>query len=88
MAELPFPGLVRVQPGNSKNNTVCGEGFESLTPLHKPKETLWSGKPVVRTELLAGNMAQLFTSSRLVAVMLKTNIWLAQATVFMWVDTL
>ena len=75
---LPLSGLVRVQPRKlcDKNN-VCGEGFESLTPLHKRTETLWRGKAVISKtqELSAGNMAPLFTSSRLETVMLNIIIW-------------
>jgi hypothetical protein len=44
---LPLSGLVGVQHGklfNRNNNNVCGEGFESLTPLHKRMEILWWGR--------------------------------------------
>jgi hypothetical protein len=54
---------------------MCAERFEALTPLYKGTESLWSGEPVVKTELLARNMAPQFTSSKLEAVILKVNIW-------------
>jgi hypothetical protein len=50
---IPFSGVVRVQPGrrfNKNNNSVCGEGFESLTALHKRTEALWRGKQWFRRQ--------------------------------------
>jgi hypothetical protein len=79
VTRLPLSGLVQIQLGkifNKNNDSVCVEGFESLTPLHKRKKALWWGEAVIsQRELLAGNMALLFTSSKPETVELEVIIW-------------